>query len=594
MKIKVSDYIIKLLEEKGIDTAFCITGGAAAHLMESLRTSKIKVTHNYNEQACAMAADGYARIAKKPALVLVTNGPGSTNTITGVLGAWQDSLPMFILSGQVPRNQTLNSAKFVQLRQVGLQECDIIAMVKNCTNYATQLSIKGQIKFEVDRAWEMMTSGRMGPVWLDVPIDLQSEMIETDEQDPLFLQPQENKSNLPFEISEEILLAIRNAKQPVILAGNGIHLGNAETEFKELINQLNIPILCTWNATDLLPYEHRLYVGNIGLLGERAANFAVQQADLLLVLGSRLSIPCIGYLSNEFAPNAIKIMVDIDENEMNKPTVNIDFKINEDVKRVIPALMKQLGSLSPKTEWVEKITGWKWRFQAINEPQHTRDENHINSFDFIAELGKCLKPNSVVVTDMGTAFTCTMQTLRSNGGNRLFTSSALCSMGFGLPGAIGAYRANELNQVICVAGDGGLQMNIQELQTVVQYQLPIKIIVFNNGGYLAVSLMQDNLFDGKHFGSTNATGVGSPNFCAIARAYGIPAIKLKTTSNIKELANLLDMDGPLLIEVNMVRDQLLIPRVMSQKDASGKISSVAIDSMFPFLSPEIINEIKGT
>lgn len=591
MKIKVSDYIIQLLEEKGIDTAFCITGGAAAHLMESLRTSNIKVTHNYNEQACAMAAEGYARIAKKPAMVLVTNGPGSTNTITGVLGAWQDSLPMFILSGQVPRNQTLE-AEPLTLRQLGLQECDIIPIVENCTNYAQQLRFTNWIKAEVDMAWQEMMRGRMGPVWLDVPIDLQAEIIETDEQkDSPWPATELTSSNI--ERFDVLMDDIALAKRPLIIAGNGIHLGNAEAEFKALVNQLKIPVICTWNATDLFDYDNPLYVGNFGLLGERAANFAVQQSDLLLILGSRLSIPCTGYNSKDFAPNAVKIMVDLDANEIRKHTLKIDYEVVADVKSFITDLSQQIGPLDSVSEWTNKVIGWKKRFPVTEEPQHTRDSEHINSFDLIAELGRCLSPNSVVVTDMGTAFTCTMQSLRSNGGNRLFTSSALCSMGFGLPGAIGAYRANENNRVICMAGDGGFQMNIQELQTVAQYKLPIKIILFNNHGYLAVSLMQDNLFDQQHFGSDNESGVGGPNFCAVAAAYGIKSHRLNKTEDLKQLQWLLDQPGPALIEVNMVRNQLLIPRVMSRKDASGKITSGSIDSMYPFLSDEVVTEIKG-
>jgi len=311
------------------------------------------------------------------------------------------------------------------------------------------------------------------------------------------------------------------------------------------------------------------------------------------VLGSRLSIPCTGYNSKDFASKAVKIMVDLDVNEIRKHTLKIDFEVVADVKDFIPTLRKQIGQCNVVKSWTDKIMGWKKRFPVTEEPLHTRDDDHINSFDLIAELGNCLTKNTVVVTDMGTAFTCTMQSLRSNGSNRLFTSSSLCSMGFGLPGAIGAYRANETNRVICMAGDGGFQMNIQELQTVAQYKLPIKIILFNNSGYLAVSLMQDNLFDQQHFGSDNDSGVGAPNFCAVALAYGIAAYRLTTPEEIEDLRSLLEEPGPALIEINMVRNQLLIPRVMSRKDASGKITSGSIDSMYPFLSDEVIAEVKG-
>ena len=411
MRIKVSDFIIKLLEQKGVDTAFCITGGAAAHLMESLRTSNIKTYHNYNEQACAMSADGYARIAKKPALVLVTNGPGSSNAITGVLGAWQDSVPMIVLSGQVPRHQTMSAEPGI-VRQLGLQEADIISMVKHCTNYAHQLTLIQTIRHEVDKAWHIATTGRMGPVWLDIPIDIQSEMIETDDQLEFFPSiPQSTLLDLAMLES-----TIAAARKPLIIAGNGIHLANAESEFLQLVQHLQIPVVATWNAKDLFEADDDLYVGNFGLLGERAANFAVQEADLLIILGSRLSIPCTGYNSKDFAPNARKIMVDIDPNEIHKHTVKIDYPIVADVKEFIKLLLNADTPL--RLKWKDTVNQWKNRFP-VNGESHVRAVGYVNSFDFIQQLGYKLRDDDVVVTDMGTSFTCTMQALKHTGRDRL-------------------------------------------------------------------------------------------------------------------------------------------------------------------------------
>lgn len=583
--IKVSDYIIQYLEQKGIDTAFCITGGASAHLLESTRTSNLRVVHNYNEQACAMAADGYARIAKKPALVLVTNGPGSSNTLTGVLGAWQDSLPMIIISGQVPRSQTM-SAEPLALRQLGLQEADIVSMAQHCTNRAVQLHDVDRIKYELDLAWCKATTGRMGPVWLDVPIDLQALMIDPDSQ--LNYHPDVGNE---VKINDAILSAIKSAKRPLIIAGNGIHLANAEHEFLSLVNKIQIPVICTWNATDLFDYNDPLYIGNFGLLGERAANFAVQRADLLLVLGSRLSIPCIGYNSKDFAANAVKIMVDIDANEINKHTVKVDHSYVGDLLEFINDFTTTCPTVDV-SDWHTTLLDWKNRFQVFNE-DHMRQDGFINSFDFMKHFGECLHPDDVVVTDMGTSFTCTMQSLRNTGKNRLFTSSALCSMGFGMPGAIGAYMANTGNRVICMAGDGGIQMNIQELQTIAQYNMPIKIIVLNNDGYLAISLMQDNLFNKQHFGADSSSGVGSPNFIKLADAYGILGHQLTTLDDVEQqLASLLEQDGPAVIEINMVRNQLLIPRVQSRRDNEGRIVSGSLDVMFPFLTDSEIESTK--
>ena len=583
--MKVSDYIIQFLKDKGIDTAFCITGGLSAHLMESLRTSGIRVYHNYNEQACAMAAEGYARIAKKPALVLVTNGPGSSNTITGVLGAWQDSIPMFILSGQAPCNQNLKS-ETRPLRQLGLQEADIISMVQHCTNYAKQITTKTEVRYELEKAWHFCTTGRMGPVWIETPIDIQAQTVQINELTTYKIDNTETTDSLDVNLLTEI----ENAKKPLLVIGNGIHLANVETPLLELVDKLQIPVVATWNAKDLFDYSDPLYVGNFGLLGERAANFAVQESDLLIILGSRLSIPCTGYATKDFSPHSKKIMVDLDINEMSKHTLQIDYKCVGELKDYID-FFKQANS-SPRLQWLETVQKWKTRFD-LNLEDHSREPGYVNSFDFMQRLSKALQPNDVVVTDMGTSFTCTMQALRHTGEDRLFTSSALCSMGYGLPGAIGAYIANPKNRVICMVGDGGIQMNIQELQTIAHHRLPIKIVLLNNSGMLAISLMQDNLFDQNYFGCNEQSGVSNPDFQKLATAYGINSHYLETQDAVdQKLSNLLLEPGPALIEINMVRNQLLIPRVQSRKDEKGQIASSSIDVMFPYLEQEQISKVQ--
>lgn len=545
--VKVSDYIINFFIEKGVEQVFCVSGGAAAHLLESTRTSGIRTLFNYNEQACAMAADGYARVSKKPAIVLVTNGPGSTNTITGVVGAWQDGIPMIILSGQVPRNQTMASEPHV-LRQLGVQETDIISMVKNYTKYSKQLVNIHTIPIELEKAWNAANTSRMGPVWIDIPIDIQAEQIHND-----------------------ISKAISNARRPIIIAGNGIHLANAETEFIEFVNKLQFPVVCNWNATDLFAWNDPLYVGNPGLFGERVANLAIQNADLLLIIGTRLSIPCIGYDYKKFAPQAIHIMVDIDENEILKKTMKVDAYYFGN----LVDFMKLNFTTQDVCEWNKQLNKLKHELSVFNEP-HTRVDGFVNSYDLIQELGTKLQKGDIIVTDMGTSFTCTMQALRNTGENRLFTSSGLCSMGFGLPGAIGAWTSDTSRRVICIAGDGGIQMNIQEFQTIIQNNIPLKIIVLNNGGYLAISLMQDNIFKNR-FGSD----VGSPDFTKLAVAYGI-----SIATSIDEL---MKTEGPVLYEVKMVPDQLLIPRVMSHRDPeTGQIISGTLESMFPKLKNNIL------
>ena len=574
--IKVSDYIFDFLKSKGIDTIFSVSGGAAAHLLNSVAERDFKYVCNYHEQACAMAAEGYARMANKPACVLVTNGPGSTNTLTGVVGAYQDSIPMIVISGQVPINQSLGSLKDVKLRQLGVQECDIISMVKPITKYAVQITNPNSVVSCLEEAYNQATTGRKGPVWLDIPLDIQSSQIDPKEY-----------------YIEDVIEAIFNSKKPVIVTGNGIHLSKSEKEFLELKNILQIPVISTWTSKDLLDHNDPLFVGNFGLLGERAANFAVQNADLLLILGSRMSVPNVGYQHQLFSPNSIKIMVDIDENELRKPTIKVDYPINKDLRFFLSHIKNKLSNREiPKWDsWITKTQSWKTAYPVF-QPQYKTNTDKINSFYFMEVLSNKLKDNNVIVTDMGTSYTCTMQSLQMNGKARLFTSSACCSMGFGLPGAIGAYFADQTKDVVLIAGDGGLQMNIQELQTVVHNKIPLKIFLLNNNGYLAISLMQDNLFKGKYIGSNPESGVSNPNFVKLAEAYGFKTYSFNNNTELENgIEGVLNEDGPVLCEIMMVENQLLIPRVQSSKDKNGKIVSNSLENMFPYLSEEEMKKI---
>jgi len=587
--IKVSDYIFDFLKSKGVDTIFSVSGGAAAHLLNSVKEKKFKYICNYHEQACAMAAEGYARIANKPACVLVTNGPGSSNTLTGVLGAYQDSIPMIIISGQVPVNQSLGSVD-VDLRQLGVQECDIISMVKPITKFAAQITDPKTLCNYLAIAYNTATTGRMGPVWLDIPLDIQNAQIEPVEWEIT------NIPNISRYNSKEIIDLIFKAKKPVIITGNGIHLSKTEKQFTTLKEVLQIPVVSTWTSKDLMDYNDPLFVGNFGLLGERAANFAIQNADLLLIIGSRMSIPNVGYQSHLFSPNSIKIMVDIDENELKKPTIKIDYPIVEDLKYFIPEMIVELynrpKSEQPKwIEWIDRTQSWKTKYPVF-QPEYKVNTNKINSFYFMEVLSSKLTDNSVVVTDMGTSYTCTMQSLQMNGKNRLFTSSSTCSMGFGLPGAIGAHFANPTKDIILIVGDGGLQMNIQELQTINHYKIPIKIFLLNNNGYLAISLMQDNLFKSNYIGSNPESGVSNPDFLGLARAYGFETFNFINNTELEEnIDSVLKQKGPTFCEIKMVENQLLIPRVQSSKDADGKIISNSLENMFPYLSEEEMKEI---
>jgi acetolactate synthase-1/2/3 large subunit len=581
MKIKASDYLILMLKARGVDSVFSVSGGASAHLMESVRESGIQTTHCYHEQACAMAADAYARIKKKPAVVLVTNGPGSSNTITGVLGAFQDSVPMIVISGQVPRLQTIAESGH-QLRQFGVQEADITKLVAPITKYCATITDPSRLAAIVDEAWQLATTGRMGPVWLEIPLDVQAELIDAEP----FPVATPAKQKQDFRI-DEIIEVLTCARRPLIIAGAGIHLASCENAFLELVQHLGIPVASTWNASDLFKYDDPLFVGNFGLLGERAANFAVQHADLLLILGSRMSIPNIGYATALFSPGSLKVMVDIDPDEITKKSLAVDIPVVADLAGFIPALLTKASS-SGYPRWGSVVKEWKQRFNLFKE-DHLRRDDAINSYDFMHCLSEQLQAGDIVVTDMGTSFTCTMQSLRNTGVNRLFTSSACCSMGFGLPGAIGASFADPASRVICIAGDGGFQMNIQELQTIVHHRLPVKIFILNSNGYLAISLMQNNLFGGKYFGSTPESGVSAPQFARIANAYGITSFRIASPDNFSPqvLSDIMAIEGPVLTEVMIPPNQLMIPRVQSMRGDDGKFVSGSIDMMFPYLSGDM-------
>jgi acetolactate synthase-1/2/3 large subunit len=574
--IKVSDYVFDFLQSKGIDTIFSVSGGAAAHLLNSVKEKNFKYICNYHEQACAMAAEGYARIANKPACVLVTNGPGSTNTLTGVVGAYQDSIPMIIISGQVPVDQSLGSLKDITLRQLGVQECDIISMVKPITKYAIQITNPNNIVSCLEKAYQEATTGRKGPVWLDIPLDVQNAKIDPKEY-----------------FIDDIINIILKSKRPIIVTGNGIHLSNSEKEFLEIKDKLQIPIVSTWTSKDLLNHNDPLFVGNFGLLGERAGNFAIQNADLLLILGSRMSIPNVGYQHQSFSPNSIKIMVDIDENELKKPTIKIDYPINRDLKFFLSVLKTRLKNqnIPDWTNWINKTQSWKKKYPVF-QPEYKINDGKINSFYFMEVLSDKLTDNNIVVTDMGTSYTCTMQSLQMNGKARLFTSSACCSMGFGLPGAIGAYFADPSKDILLIAGDGGIQMNIQELQTVIHNKIPLKIFLLNNNGYLAISLMQDNLFKSNYIGSNPDSGISNPNFIKLADAYGFKTYIFNNNIELeKGIDEVLSTKGPVLCEIKMIENQLLIPRVQSSKDKNGKIISNSLENMFPYLNDEEMKEI---
>jgi acetolactate synthase I/II/III large subunit len=584
--MKVSDYIFSELAALGIKDVFTVSGGAAMHLLDSLGTNKdLNFTTTHHEQAAAMAAEGNARMTGKPGVALVTSGPGGTNTLTGVCGAWIDSIPTIFLSGQVTSNTLIEGTG---LRQFGIQESDIISMVKSVTKYAVVLKDPNQVKYHLQKAIYLATTGRPGPVWLDIPLDIQSKHI-TPEECTSF-QPEEHKASEKDVLNEQVekcIELLKKSERPVLISGYGVRLAKGEKEFLELITKLGIPVISSWTTSDLISSSHELSIGRSGIFGDRAGNFTVQNSDLVLSIGSRLSVPQVGYNFPLFARAAKKIIVDIDTAELTKPSLKPELPIKADAKEFMLEMLEQLRDAEPFkiSNWLKRCKDWKKKYPVVL-PEYKECENAVNSFHFIQVLSDKLDEKAVIITDMGTSFTCTMQTFKTKLGQRLFTSSGHASMGFGLPGAIGACIGNNRKDTICISGDGGLQMNIQEFQTIVHYNLPIKLFVLNNKGYLTIKATQQNHF-GRFVGAEQSSGVTCPDITKIATAYGLPNIRISNTEELNlKLDSVLQTTGPIVCEIIMDENQPLIPRVSSLKKPDGTIISKPIEDLYPFLSRE--------
>ena len=582
---KLTDYVFTFIAELGVKDVFAVCGGAAMHLVDSLGKSEdLNYIATQHEQAAAMAAEAYARISGKPGVALVTSGPGGTNTITGVCGAWIDSIPTIFISGQVTSDTLIGDTR---LRQFGIQEANITELVRPITKYAVIVTDPKKIKYHLQKAVFLATTGRPGPVWLDVPLDIQGQLINLDELVSFTPEddPQKDKEQILNEQVVKCITMLKKAKRPVLICGYGIRLSKGEKEFRQLVEKLKIPVISSWTASDLIPTDNELYVGRSGIFGDRAGNFTVQNSDLLLIIGSRMSVPQVGYNYSTFARKAKKIMVDIDEAELTKPSIKPDLPINADsrefIVRMISRLEKEVITL-PVDDWLQKCSNWKRKYP-VALPEYKESREGVNSFYFVDLLSQKLDENAVVVTDMGTSFTCTMQTFKTKQGQRLFTSSGHASMGFGIPGAIGACFANDKKKTICISGDGSLQMNIQEFQTLVHYDLPILLFVLNNKGYLTIKLMQQNHF-GRYIGSDPESGYSCPDIIKVATAYGIKAERVRNHEELhSRIDQILAEPGPFVCEIIMPEDQPLIPRVSSLKTPDGTIISKPLEDMYPFL-----------
>lgn len=591
--MRVSEYIAQQLADFGVRHVFMVTGGGSMFMNYAIGSHpNLKTIFNHHEQACAMAAEGYARIRNTPGVINVTTGPGGVNALNGVYGAYTDSIPMLILSGQVKRETYLRSYDLPNLRQLGDQEVDIISMVRGITKYAVTVFNPHEIRYHLEKAWHLAQSGRPGPVWLDIPIDVQSSPVEAGSLrgfDPAETDQPIDPQALSRQVGQT-LTRIRAAQRPVILAGSGVRLAGAVDLFNEVIHKLGIPVTTGWTH-DLIDSNDPFFCGRPGTIGTRPGNFAVQNADVLLVLGSRLNIRQTGYAFKSFARAAHKIWVDVDPAELKRPTVRPDTAILADAKVFLTEINRQLD----ESKWNgNQFSGWlAWckervkRYPAVSEAQR-QFTGKINPYHFIETLFKQLDEQDVVVTGNASACILSFQAAQLKRGQRLFSNSGSASMGYDLPAAIGAAVAHG-RRVICLAGDGSLQMNIQELQTVVQNGLPLKIIVLNNDGYLSIRTSQKNFFGGT-IGESQASGVSFPDYVKLAEAYGIPACRIAEAGFVPALREALDAPGPALLEVMLDPAQGFEPRQSSRQLPDGRIVSAPLEDMFPFLERDELRE----
>jgi len=588
--IRVADYIVQTLAGYGVRHVFMVVGGNAMFLNNAFGVEKrIRCICNHHEQACAMAAEGYARVTGQVGVVNVTSGPGAINALNGVFGAWTDSIPLLILSGQVKRETMMATYQIPGLRQLGDQEADIISMVKGITKYATTVNDPQSTRYHLEKAIYLAENGRPGPCWLDIPIDVQSSLVD----ETALLPYSRDEDAFPWDRQEIkkkcslVLEKLRTSSRPVIMVGTGVRLAGATDIFSTVIHKLGIPVTTAW-AHDLIASDDPLFCGRPGTIGTRAGNFVVQNADTVLVIGSRLNIRQVSYNWQSFAQHAYKIQVDIAAAELHKPTVKPDLAVHCDARIFLEVLNSLIDSKEfdrhQHVEWLAWCKERLVRYQAVSSRQRIYN-GAINPYHFMDTLFGCLDKDDVVVAGNASACIVSFQTAFIKKGQRLFSNSGAASMGYDLPAAIGAAFAQNGKRVICLAGDGSLQMNIQELQTVVQHRLNIKLFVLNNNGYLSIRSTQKNFF-GKLIGEGPQSGLTFPDTVKVGEAYGLPSLRLNEAGFEDKLRGILQMKGPVICEVMLDPEQSFEPRASSRQLPDGRIVTAPLEDMYPFLDRE--------
>lgn len=591
---RVADYVARRLVEAGVTHVFMVTGGGAMHLNDALGNCPgLTPVFCHHEQACAMAADAYHRVTGRMAAVNVTTGPGGINALNGVFGAWVDSLAMFVVSGQVKR-QTLVASTGLPLRQLGDQEADVIAMARGITKYAVLVDRPEEIRCHVDRALRLATTGRPGPVWLDIPVDVQAAHV-----DPASIPPAAMEPDLPRYRTRDLEgrmagLAgqLAAARRPVIYAGSGVRLSGQYERFLDLVTRWRIPVVTDFNSNDLVPTDHPVFVGGGGSLGTRAGNFAVQNADLVVSLGCRLGIRQVSYNWENFAPRARRVMIDVDEAELDKPTLDLHEKIHADLADALPLLDAATRDWDPRhDEWLAWCRERVRRYPVVL-PTYRSRETPVNPYCFVERLFEVLREGEIVVCADGTACVTTFQAAHYRPGQRVFHNSGCASMGWELPAAVGTAVARpDLDRVVCLAGDGSIMLNIQELQTIVGMRLPVKIFVLNNSGYHSIRQTQNAFFAGRIVGCGTDSGLSFPDFSRVAYAFGLPFARCDRHADLSEsIARTLESAGPAMCEIVLDLDQQFAPKLSSRKLPDGSMVAASLEDMAPFLPRE---ELRG-
>lgn len=594
MPVRVADYIARTLAARGVGHAFLVTGGGAMHLNDAFgRAEGLEWVAFHHEQACAMAADAYFRLTGRPAAVNVTTGPGGLNALNGVFGAFTDSLAMVVVSGQVKR-ETMVASTGLPLRQLGDQEVDIVRVAAPLTKYAACVTDPATVRYHLEKALFLALEGRPGPVWIDVPIDVQAAPVEPAELrgfDPAAEAPAPPAADVGAA-AREVLGRIARARRPVVLAGGGVRIAGAATLFREAVERLGVPVTTAFNAHDLLESGHPLLAGRPGTVGDRPGNFAVQSSDLLLVLGCRLNVRQVGYSWASFARGAFKVMVDVDAAELAKPTVRPDLPVHADLRRFLEALLAEdpAGPTGEHRSWLAWCRERVARYPVVL-PEYRAKPAPVNPYVFVEELFARLGEDEVVVTGDGTACVATFQAARLKRGQRLFSNSGSASMGWDLPAAIGACIASGRRRVVALAGDGSLQMNLQELATVAHHRLPVKLFVLNNRGYHSIRQTQRAYFPDNPVGCGEESGLSFPDVVRLAAAWGLPASRVGTHDGLgAAIDSALASEGPHLCEVLLDTEQPFAPKPSSRALPDGRMVSAPLEDLAPFLPREELAE----